>query len=145
MNTKQEDLRKEIVSLQKSMKSLLNTVNDLFEIMKDNRGFIENNAKLLHKTTAVLKDLAEIAGGTMKVDAEEIKVSNKINGGIPKINKELFDGDGKLESADDNYKIESIKKPKSMKDIGMIDLSTPKAQEDFLKKVKKLNEKYNES
>ena len=145
MNTKQEDLRKEIVSLQKSMKSLLNTINDLFEILKDNRGYIEKNAKLLHETTRVLKDLAEIAGSTMKVDAEEIKVSNKINGGIPKINKELFDRDGKLESADDNYKIESIKKPKSMKDIGMIDLSTPKAQEDFLKKVKKLNEKYNES
>ena len=145
MNTKQEDLRKEIVSLQKSMKSLLNTVDTIFDIVKENREFIQKNADLCCKTTKVLKDLAEIAGSTMKVDAEEIKVSNKINGGIPKINKELFDGDGKLESADDNYKIESIKKPKSMKDIGMIDLSTPKAQEDFLKKVKKLNEKYNES
>ena len=58
----------------------------------------------------------------MRVDAEEIKVSNKLNGGIPK-----------------------IKKPTNMKDVGIVDLSTPKAQKEFLKKVEKLNSKYNES
>ena len=143
MNTKQEDLRKEIVSLQKSMKSLLNIVNDLFEIIKDNRGYIENNAKLLHKITAVLKDLADIAGGTMKVDAEEIKVSSYMNGGVPSINKDNIDAD--YYTGPEPSKEEKIKKPKSMKDVGLVDLSTPKAQKEFLKKVKKLNSKYNES
>jgi len=123
MNTKQEEIVKSIVTLQDSMKTLLNTVNDLFAMIKENREFIEKNGKLIFKTTRVLQDLADIAGSTMKVDAEDIKVSNKINGGIPKIKE----------------------KPKSMKDIGMVDLSTPEAQEDFLKKVKKLNSKYNES
>ncbi|MAG52627.1 MAG: hypothetical protein CMH62_01555 [Nanoarchaeota archaeon] len=121
MNT-QEELRKEIVSLQKGMKSLLNTVNTIFDIVKDNREFIQKNADLCCKTTKVLKDLADIAGNTMKVDAEEIKVSNKMNGGVP-----------------------SIKKPTSMKDVGLVDLSSPKAQKEFLKKVEKLNSKYNES
>jgi hypothetical protein len=121
MNT-QEELRKEIVSLQEQMISLIGTVNSLFEEIKDNRKYISGNSTLLRKTAEVLKDLADIAGGTMKVDAEDIKVSNYINGGVPK-----------------------IKKPTNMKDVGIVDLSTPKAQKEFLNKVEKLNNKYNES
>jgi hypothetical protein len=120
--TTQEDLTKEIVSLQKGMKSLLTTIETLFELVKDNREFIQKNADLCCKTTRVLKDLADIAGNTMKVDAEDISVSSKMNGGVP-----------------------SIKKPTSMKDVGLIDLNSPKAQKEFLKKVEKLNNKYNES
>jgi hypothetical protein len=122
MNT-QEELRKEIVSLQKGMKSLLNTVDTIFDIVKENREFIQKNADICCKTTKVLKDLADVVGGTMREDAEEIKSSNKMNGGVPKISKSKLD----------------------MKDVELVDLSTPKAQSEFLKKVKKLNDKYNES
>ena len=120
--TQEEELKKEIVSLQDSMKSLLTTIETLFDLVKDNREFIAKNANICCKTTEVLKDLADVVGGTMKVDAEAIKVSNKVNGGVPK-----------------------IKKPNSMKDIEIVDLSNKKEQAKFLKKVKKLNDKYNES
>jgi len=139
MNT-QEELRKEIVSLQKGMKTLLNTVNTIFEIVKENREFIQKNADLCCKTTRVLKDLADIAGSTMKVDAEEIKVSSYMNGGVPSLSDNTIDN-----IVDTGNTISYPKKPKSMKDIGMVDLSTPEAQSSFLKKVKKLNDKYNES
>lgn len=122
MDNNLKELQKEVVSLQEQMLSLIGTVNNLFQEIKDNRQYISNNASLCRKISNILKDLADIAGGTMKVDAEDIKVSNKVNAGVPK-----------------------IKKPVSMKDVAIADLSTPEAQKDFIKKVEKLNNKYNES
>ena len=96
-NNKQLELEKEIVSLHKSIKDLINLVHESSTYTME---YMEKMGTNLTKTADIVKDLADEAGGTMKVDSQDIQVSNKVNGGLSK---------------------------------------------DILRKIEKLNNKYNES
>lgn len=78
---KQLELEKEIVSLHKYIKDLINLVHESSTYTME---YMEKMGTNLSKTADIVKDLADEAGGTMKVDSQDIQVSNKVNGGLSK-------------------------------------------------------------